>query len=225
MGIPAIQPYSMPDLRGLPPSVAGWQPDPRRAALLVHDMQNYFVDFFPAGAEPVVTLLHNVARLRDGANEAEVPVLYSVQPGRMTPAERGLLLDVWGAGMTDDPRSRAIAAAVAPMPGPRPAHQIVRKRRYSAFHGTRLREVLRELGRDQLIVCGVYAHVGCLMTVADAFCDDIESFLVSDAIADFSLAEHRMALEYAAQRCAVTVSTDGLLAALRPPPVARATAA
>jgi isochorismate hydrolase len=38
---------------------------------------------------------------------------------------------------------------------------------------------------------------------------------VGDAIADFSLVHHQLALAYAAQRCAVTLSTRAVLDALR----------
>ena len=72
------------------------------------------------------------------------------------------------------------------------------------------------MGRDQIIVCGVYAHIGCLVTVCDAFMQDLQPFLVADAVADFSLEHHAMALTYAAQRCAVTVVTRGLLRGWEP---------
>jgi len=208
MTIPTIKPYPMPSL--IEPSVAGWRLEPDRALLLIHDMQNYFVDFFPSGEPPVVSLLDNVARLRDAATAAGVPVVYSAQPGPMSYAERGLLRDVWGSGMGPAPRNREIAAPVAPGPG----HVVLEKRRYSAFHGTGLADLLQRAGRDQLIVCGVYAHVGCLMTAADAFARDIETFLVSDAVADFSAEDHRMAVTYAARRCAVAMSTEAVRAAL-----------
>ena len=44
---------------------------------------------------------------------------------------------------------------------------------------------------------------------------DIEPFLVSDAVADFSLEEHKMAIKYAAERCAVTTTTSRLLEQLK----------
>jgi isochorismate hydrolase len=57
------------------------------------------------------------------------------------------------------------------------------------------------------LICGVYGHVGVLMTAVDAFSNDIQPFLVADAVADFSAEFHRLALTYAAQRCAMVVTT------------------
>jgi trans-2,3-dihydro-3-hydroxyanthranilic acid synthase len=61
-----------------------------------------------------------------------------------------------------------------------------------------------------LLVCGVYAHVGCLVT----FSHDIQPFLVADAVADFSPQYHQLALSYAAERCAATPETDTVHAAI-----------
>jgi trans-2,3-dihydro-3-hydroxyanthranilic acid synthase len=207
MTIPAITPYPLPT--ELPPGRAGWRLDPGRAALLIHDMQRYFVDVFPAG-EPVTGLRRNITALRDAADAAGVPVLYTAQPGSMSPAERGLLADFWGAGMAADPEHRAIVAELAPRPG----ETVLTKWRYSAFARTGLDPQLRRLRRDQLVVCGIYAHVGVLMTACDAFTRDIQPFLVADAVADFSAAEHQLALDYAAGRCARTLLTATAVAEL-----------
>ncbi|WP_331769089.1 isochorismatase family protein (plasmid) [Embleya sp. NBC_00888] len=210
MGIPVIEPYAMPQRDDLPEDVVSWTVDPGRAVLLIHDMQKYFLSPFPEKRSPILELVRNVALLRRACVESGVPVAYTAQPGGMTDEERGLLKDFWGPGMTVAPEQRAIADEVAPGSEDR----IFTKWRYSAFHRTGLLDYLRKLGRDQLVVCGVYAHVGCLMTACDAFTHDIQPFLVADAIADFSSANHEMALAYAAQRCAATPPTEAVLAAL-----------
>jgi trans-2,3-dihydro-3-hydroxyanthranilic acid synthase len=211
MTIPPIRPYPMPTAADLPASVPAWRPDPGRAVLLIHDMQRYFIGMFPSGQSPLVELLANVDRIRRAALLAGIPVVYTAQPGRMSRRQRGLLFDFWGPGMSTGPQDREIAPEI----GPGPDDAVLPKQRYSAFHGSRLAEILRSRQRDQLIVCGVYAHVGCLMTAADAFSRDVEPFLVADALADFSAEHHRMALDYAARTCAVVLTTDGVLAALR----------
>lgn len=200
----------MPRRTELPTARVPWTVVPRRAALLIHDMQKYFLAPFPQQKSPLVELVRNVSLLRQRCTALGVPVLYTAQPGGMTDEQRGLLKDFWGAGMAVAPEDRAVVDELAPLEHER----IFTKWRYSAFHRSELLDHLQDLGRDQLIVCGVYAHVGCLMTASDAFSHDIQPFLVADAVADFSRAYHDLALTYAAGRCAATLTTDMILAAL-----------
>jgi trans-2,3-dihydro-3-hydroxyanthranilic acid synthase len=206
----SISPYQLPRDEDLPAAAVPWRPHPDRAVVLVHDMQRYFLRFFPAGQPPLPELVANIAKLAAAARAVGVPVMYTAQPGGMTPQDRGLLRDFWGPGMTAAETDRGIVDEVAPE-----ADDIVlTKWRYSAFYRSDLEERLRRAGRDQLIVCGVYAHIGCLMTACDAFTRDIQPFLVADAMGDFSLDDHLMALRYAVDRCAVPLSTADVLAAL-----------
>jgi bifunctional isochorismate lyase/aryl carrier protein len=212
MSIPKIATYPMPAAAAMPANRVDWKPDPARAMLLIHDMQDYFLDFYDGAAAPIPALLAQVGRLRDACDAAGVPVLYTAQPAEQAGVERGLLNDWWGPGVTAQPHRAGIAAVLAPR-----AHDTVLvKWRYSAFVRSDLLARMREQGRDQLIVCGVYAHIGCLMTAADAFMNDIQPFLAGDALADFSAGQHAMALDYVSQRCGVVSSTDQLIAALRP---------
>ncbi|AQZ63400.1 2-amino-2-deoxy-isochorismate hydrolase PhzD [[Actinomadura] parvosata subsp. kistnae] len=199
-GIPAIEPYPLPTAGDLPRGPVPWIPDPARAVLLVHDMQRYFVNPFPSPTRD--ELVRGIALLRSRAAALGVPVGYTAQPGSMTEEERGLLKDFWGPGMRSTPADRLVVDELAPEPG----DWMFTKWRYSAFFRSDLLERMRRLGRDQLIVCGVYAHVGVLMTAVDAFTNDLETFLVGDAVADFNADYHRMALEYAAERCAAVVT-------------------
>ncbi|MFK4107963.1 isochorismatase family protein [Streptomyces sp. NPDC002176] len=205
-GIPPIEPYVLPTAGDLPVNTAQWTLHPDRAVLLVHDMQRFFLAPFPDGIrEPLVS---NAAALRDRAAALGVPVAYTAQPGSMTEQERGLLADFWGPGMRRDLADRAVADALAPREG----DWRLTKWRYSAFHNSPLLARMRDAGRDQLILCGVYAHVGVLMTAVEAFTHDIQPFLVADAVADFDESHHRMALDYAAGRCAMVLPAKQVFA-------------
>lgn len=210
MAMTPIEPYHMPGQGDLPAPAVPWRPAPERAVVLVHDMQHYFLRPFPAGRSPLTELVGNVAALLAAARTAGVPVMYTAQPGAMSRHDRGLLHDFWGPGMGTEETDRAIADEVAPERG----DTVLTKWRYSAFFRSDLEERMRHVGRDQLIVCGVYAHMGCLITACDAFSRDIQPFLVADALADLSLDDHLMALRYAAHRCAVPLSAADALAAL-----------
>ncbi|MBC2876990.1 MULTISPECIES: isochorismatase family protein [Streptomyces] len=212
MAIPPIAPYPMPTPGSLPENTAGWTVDPRRAVLLVHDMQHYFLRPFPAGQSPAAELVTNVAALRGAWAGAGAPVVYTAQPGGMTDEQRGLLKDIWGAGMPAGEEHRAVVPEVAPAEG----DVVLTKWRPSAFCRTGLLDLMRRQERDQLVICGVYAHVGILMSAHEAFSNDIETFVVADAVADFTAGYHRMALEYAATRCAVVLPTAAALAAVAP---------
>ncbi|KNB53598.1 isochorismatase family protein [Streptomyces caatingaensis] len=210
MALPAIAPYPMPTEDDLPANKVDWSLDPDRAVLLVHDLQNYFLDAFTEGASPVTELLANVGRLRKECARRGVPVVYSAQPGGQSPAERGLQQDFWGPGLPAGERAGAVADAVAPGPG----DTVLTKWKYSAFVRSDLAGLMAARGRDQLVVVGVYAHIGVMMTACDAWMRDIRPFLVADAVADFSAGDHAMALRWAAAKCAVVTTTDRLLADL-----------
>ncbi|MEU2801634.1 isochorismatase family protein [Streptomyces sp. NPDC007117] len=211
MALPAIAPYPMPGPEQLPDNTVNWALDPNRAALLIHDMQNHFLAAFSSGQPPLSDLIDNVNALRQACTRRSIPVIYSAQPGGQSQDQRGLLQDFWGSGVPNTPGSSDITDALHPSEG----DIQLTKWRYSAFARTDLAEQLAASGRDQLIICGVYAHLGCLLTAADAFMRDIQPFFVVDALADFTPALHRQALSYAAERCAKTITTQDLTAQLQ----------
>lgn len=197
MGIPQIAPYDVP---ACPQSWVSWRLDPSRAVLLVHDMQRWFVDRFAADDPPLPMIIKNINSLRT----LGLPTVFTAQPPAQEPHDRGLLTDFWGPGIPS-----AGSAAIHPSLAPSDEDVVLTKWRYSAFVRTRLEDVLQ--GRDQLIITGVYAHIGIVATACDAFMRDIQPFIVADAVADFSAAHHSNALVWAAQRCAMVTTTAEVL--------------
>ena len=214
MSLPSIAPYPMPRAHELPASRPDWAPDPARAVLLVHDMQRYFLAPFSRTDEPVSLLVEHIAALVAAARRRGIPVVYTAQPGEQPPAERGLLDDFWGRGpaaaYTEDPGVVAIIDELAPETG----DEVLTKWRYSAFQRTPLEQYLADRGRDQLVITGIYAHIGCMVTAVEAFMRDVQPFLVADAVADFSRDHHEQALTWTAQRCGVVTATSDVLDAL-----------
>ena len=172
-------------------------------------MQRYFVRAFelerdgqPLPDAQINIAIANIRRLLDAAHAANIPVYYTAQPPRQNPADRRLLTDFWGDGLQDDENARILDELA-----PTEADTVLTKWRYSAFVRSPLEEQLKDLGRDQLIIGGIYAHIGCLTTALEAFMRDIQPFMVADALADFTEKEHRMACEYASGRCARVLNT------------------
>lgn len=209
MALPTIPAY-VPPAGNLPQSRARWDLQPGRAALLVHDMQRYFCRPFPPDAEPLATVVPNIARIIAAARKAGLPVFHTAQRGDQFRPDRGLQADLWGPGMSAIPEHEEILPALAPQPGD---HVLV-KHRYSAFQRSNLGHLMRARGRDQLIVTGIYAHIGCLATTAEAFQRDIQPFAVADAQADFGPDRHAQAMDWIAACCGVVMDTAQALAAL-----------
>ncbi|WP_108260377.1 isochorismatase family protein [Mangrovicoccus ximenensis] len=177
-----------------------------RAALLVHDMQRYFCR--PFGGAPLEPVTQNIARLLRMARGAGIPVFYTAQEGGQFRPDRGLQADLWGPGMSPDPGDTAILPELAPEPG----DIVLVKHRYSAFQRSNLGTLMRARGRDQLMIAGIYAHIGCLATAAEAFQRDIQPFAIADAQADFDRARHDMAMAWVAGCCGGVTATAEVLA-------------
>lgn len=210
MTIPAIASYDMP---AAPVSNrVNWRPSSDRAALLIHDMQGYFLDKFDMSQAPIPQLINTVARLKAVCVAAGVPVYYTAQPINQPDGDRALLNDFWGPGLTAEQfhSRQPIIDELAPQGN----DVVLTKWRYSAFQRSDLRERLKQSGRDQLIICGIYAHIGCMATALEAFMQDVQAFMVIDGVADFSAAQHDMATHYVAQRCGVSLTAAEVVAAL-----------
>ncbi|MFC7548684.1 cysteine hydrolase family protein [Plantactinospora sp. GCM10030261] len=197
---------------------------PSTTALLLVDFCNDFVD--PAGKTAVVggrdvshaqRVLPAAARLAAAARRAAVPVihvLHTTLPGGASdsPAWRDARsraafsapdicrLGTWG---------QQAVAALAPEPG----DHVVHKYRYGGFTGTNLELVLRSLGRQTVVCCGVSTNVCVDTTVREAFARDFFVTIAADACASWDMDLHAAALATAAKRFAVVADVDDIRAA------------
>ncbi|WP_185233154.1 isochorismatase family protein [Teredinibacter franksiae] len=208
MSIPALPEYTLNQIVCNQSNKPGWQVDPSRAVLLIHDMQRYFVNFYGNDSAFVSKLIVQIQQLKNWCASNGIPCAYTAQPGNQNPEERALLTDFWGGGLNDDPDVTGIVSGLAPVAD----DKNFTKWRYSAFKKNNFDKWLRASNRDQIIIVGVYGHIGILSTALEAFMLDYQPFIVADAIGDFSLEDHQYTLDYVAKRCGVVTDVSTLTA-------------
>jgi len=197
-------PYVMPGSAVLPPDRTGWSIDPGRAALVVLNIQNHFLHVLRESSAPVGELLAGVGLLTESARAAGIPVLYTLKTAEREPDGRETTFGHPRLPGGED--SRDVVDAIRPQVG----DSVLVAKRFSAFAGTRLRRRLAELGRDQPVIVGVFARTQVLLTAADAWMQDMEPFVVADAVADRAHDDHRMAMDWIAATCGAVRTVRGV---------------
>jgi nicotinamidase-related amidase len=77
-----------------------------------------------------------------------------------------------------------------------PSDLMLVKKRYSAFFGTDLDELLKQLRPGVVVVAGINTHACVRTTVIDAYQRDYEVVVATDCIASYDEAHHEMSKQY-----------------------------
>lgn len=174
----------------------------RNTALLVIDMQRAFFDnrhSIGAGGgdvTPLRTAIPGTLRLLRLARAAAVPVIFTRY--------------VYSVGMADFERRRGPRmerrragnslgfgteeVELIPEMAPRPEEVVIDKSRPSAFYATRLEPVLHGMDIRNLVICGVTTNICVESTARDAGQRDYGTYVVRDAVAEFTPERNHYAL-------------------------------
>jgi len=185
-----------------------WSIDNKKAALLVVDMQRYFVDESSHSCIPSApAIVKNIKSLQDKFLSLDLPVFQTRHLN--TDQNAGQLLNWWGEVIREkDPLSEIIDdlhddRAV-----------ILKKSQYDAFLNTELETLLKEMGIHLLVVTGVMTHLCCESTARGGFMRGFEILFTIDGTATHHEDFHRSTLINLAHGFAVPVLVSEILSAL-----------
>lgn len=85
---------------------------------------------------------------------------------------------------------------------------VVIKKRYSAFFGTCLEEILRQIQPDSLILAGINTHACIRTTAIDAYQRDWPLILASDCIDSYDREHHNITMKYIKDKMAKVLTND-----------------
>ncbi len=174
-------------------------PKPGRCALLVIDMQQYFLSI----AAPI---LGNVLSIIEACRSVDIRTIFTRHGHKDVSKDGGMLAAWWGDLIGYGSKNWELINALKPSD----TDGIIDKNRYSVFHGTGLDENLRSRKIEELIITGVMTNCCCETTVRDAFVRDYRVFFVSDATATANDELHLASLKNLAFDFAHIISTEQL---------------
>ncbi|HKX18499.1 MAG TPA: isochorismatase family cysteine hydrolase [bacterium] len=178
--------------------------DPAKTAVLAVDVHRGHLDpevaTMPVSAADARSVRAAVARLLAGARAAHVPVIYVLLTYRRTnpPGLESMVNPFWKAveaareSMTPGRRSTIVhhnqeGSAQTELPAEiaaGPGDYVIRsKKRLSAFYGTDLDTLLRALGTETVVICGINTNTCVLCTAFDAFNRDFRVLVARDGVA------------------------------------------
>jgi nicotinamidase-related amidase len=94
---------------------------------------------------------------------------------------------------------------------------IIVKKRYSAFFGTNLDQVLADLKPDGLILAGINTHACIRMTAIDAYQRDLDVVLAAECVDSYDREHHDISLRYMKGKIASVMNNDKIRVMLAQP--------
>ncbi len=174
-------------------------PKPGKCALLVIDMQEYFLPI----ASPIIG---NVLSIIEACRAEGIRVIFTRHGHKDISKDGGMLAKWWGDCIKYGSGDWQLIKALSPPD----TDGVLDKNRYSAFFGTELDESLRSRGIEELIITGVMTNCCCETTARDGFVRDYRIFFVSDATATVNDDLHITSLKNLAYGFAHVLSTGEL---------------
>ena len=181
---------------------------PGKAALLILDMQEYFLQeashAFVPSAPAIIPGINKL--ITSFVNEA-YPVVFTKHLNTLKDA--GMMSRWWRdlidlqAAHSHDIELKNFANLIQ-----------INKTQYDAFHHTVLEDTLHKLNITQVVICGVMTHLCCETTARSAFMRGFEVFFTVDGTATYNEELHRASLLTLSHGFAIPMLIEELLQAM-----------
>jgi biuret amidohydrolase len=167
------------------------QLDLQKTALLVTDMQIFFLDpgspTFTCGGPAILPRLKKLIAV---FREKGLPVIYTQHVHHPGHLDSGIMGWWWeGMCIEGSPESQ-----VHPEIAPNPGEKVIQKHRYSAFYNTDLETILRVLKVEDLVISGVMTNMCCESSARDAYYRDYRVFFLADGTGSINEEMHLASL-------------------------------
>ena len=174
-------------------------------ALLILDMQNFFLDetnhaFVPSA----LSIIDNISKLISLFNHKQRPIIFTKHIDTEQPDH--MMTKWWRDSVRDGTTESEITSLLNTNLG-----ELLIKNRYSAFEKTDLENKLKSSKVKQVIITGIMSHLCCETTTRDAFMRDFEVFFVVNANATYTEELHLGTLRAISHGFGRCVSTEEIV--------------
>lgn len=178
---------------------------PARSALLVLDMQEYFLDsdshaFIP-GAPAII---EPIQKLVDSYQKNGFPIFFTRHINNDSNAR--MMASWWHEMITLDHPLAGIVPSLDVCTG-----MVIEKSQYDAFLETPLHDLLEARQVKQIVITGVMTHLCCETTARSGFMRGFEIFFVVDGTATYNLEFHEASMINLGHGFAHLVTTDEII--------------
>jgi len=181
---------------------------PRQSALLVLDMQEYFLDpashaFVPSGR----SIIPGIQKLVTAYSQMNMPVIFTKHIN--THQDAGMMSSWWSELIVEtDPLSELSGQLKMTNAS------VIKKCQYDAFFNTDLEEMLVSKSVTHVVICGVMTHLCCETTARSAFMRGFDVWFAVDGTATYNKDFQRATLRNLSHGFATPVLVDEVLTAL-----------
>lgn len=178
---------------------------PERSALLILDMQRFFIDESSHAHVPSArAIIPGIARLANLFGERGLPV---ISTRHVNSDDDAMMMGIWWRDVIR--KESGLSEIVADLA--LPYAEVIEKPQYDAFYKTELEDILKKSGVSQVVVTGVMTHLCVETTARSAFVRGFEVIFPIDGTAAYNEDFHLSTLINLSHGFAVPAFMDNLI--------------